>query len=81
MGTIARNEITGRVIKTDPPTQVYRDRLDLIYATKSSNEWLALKPELQLINSDGWDDKVTLDTPIKYKEFLERLEKSEVTNI
>ena len=33
-GNIARNDITGRFIKSTPPTQAYRDGWDNIFKTK-----------------------------------------------
>ncbi len=80
-GNIARNDITGKVIKTDPLTRAYSDGWDRIYAKKPATEWLK-EDSIQMIDPDGWreDDGVTLDTPIKYSEFQRRLNLSTIIN-
>ena len=77
MGTIARNEITGKVLKSDPPTQHYRDRWDLIYSEKSGLEWMEID-KIKIITPTGWDDDgISLKTPIKYKDFLDKVSRSD----
>ena len=61
---IARNDITGRYIKSEPPTSSYREGHDAAFGKKPLHEWL----EGEEINSD-----IDLDTPVKYSEYLEIL--------
>lgn len=75
----ARNEITGKVIKTNPQNSAYAEGWDKIYAKKSAHEWLKTMPDVVLMDADGWRyDDVTLDTPIKYSEFVKRLNMSTI---
>ena len=76
MGTIARNPITGRAIKTDPPNAKYAAGRDHIFTKKTAHEWLKETPEdIWIMSPDGWewDDGVTMDTPIKRSDFNNRL--------
>lgn len=79
MGTIARNDITGKVIKTNPQNKAYSDGWDKVFAKKPAHEWLK-DENIELLNPDGWqqDDGVTLDTPIKWSDFQQRLSKSTI---
>ncbi len=80
-GNIARNDITGKAIKSNPQTKAYADGWDRIYTKKPATEWLE-EENIQMIDPDGWreDDGVTLDTPIKYSEFQRRLNLSTIIN-
>jgi hypothetical protein len=74
----ARNEITGKVIKTNPQNSAYAEGWDKIFAKKSANEWLESMPGVVVYDPDGWrrGDGVTMDTPIKYSDFIQRLNES-----
>lgn len=76
MRTYARNDITGKVIKTDVPNKAYDIGWDRAFSKKTSHYWLETMPDITLEDAIGWNEETTLDTPIKYKEFLERLENS-----
>lgn len=79
MGTIARNDITQKVIKTDPQNAQYAAGWDRIFAKKSAHEWLKETPEvIRIVSPDGWDEEVTMDTPIKWSDFRERLNRSTI---
>ena len=79
MGTIARNDITGKVIKTNPQNKSYSEGWDRVFAKKTAHEWLK-EENIQLLDPDGWrqDDGVTLDTPIKWNDFQQRLSVSTI---
>lgn len=71
---MAKNDITGDDIKSKILSAQGRKNHDRIFSKKSAHEWL--KDEtLTVIDPDGWrwDDGVTMDTPISYKEFQKRL--------
>lgn len=73
----SRNEITGRVLKTDPPNSASRDGWDRIFGKKTAEEWLQM-PEFAgiiILDDDGWrrDDGITINDKISYKDFDERL--------
>lgn len=73
----ARNDITNKVIKTNPQNSVYAENWEKIFAKKSSHEWLKTIPDITLLDPDGWRyDEVTMDTPITWKEFQKRLNQS-----
>lgn len=75
----ARNDITGKVIKTNPQSTAYAEGWDKIYAKKTANEWLKYIPDTIIYDPDGWRyDDITLDTPISWKEFQKRLSESTV---
>lgn len=78
-GNIARNDITGKVIKSNPQTKAYADGWDRVFAKKPAHEWLK-EENIELLDPDGWrqDDGVDLDTPIKWSDFQQRLSKSTV---
>ena len=38
-GNIAKNDITGRFIKSEPPTSSYRDGHDAAFKKKTLREW------------------------------------------
>jgi hypothetical protein len=70
----SRNSITGDEIKSKILSSQGRQNHDRIFAKKSAHEWL--KDEaVTMMDPDGWryNDGVTLDTPISYKEFQKRL--------
>lgn len=53
----AKNEITGRYIKSLPPTQAFRDGWDNIFAKKTGEEWHAeLYPDIRIKSYDGFRD-------------------------
>lgn len=65
---IAKNEITGKFIKSDPPTQKYLDNYDKAFAKKTPLEWAT---DLKLEASFDEEEKIS------YKEFLKLLESVE----
>ena len=69
-GHTARNEITGKFIKTDPPTKLYADNHDKIFASKPATEWITFADhkEHSLDNFTG-----DVNESIKYKVFKERM--------
>ena len=69
-GNTARNEITGKFIKSDPPTKLYADNHDKIFAKKPATEWITLE-EHQDKSLDSFNGDVS--EAIKYKEFKERM--------
>ncbi len=77
---MARNDITGKVIKTNPQNSAYAEGWDHIFAKKSAHEWLKTIPHITIYDADGWrhEDGVTMDTPISWKEFQKRLNESTV---
>lgn len=76
----ARNEITGKVMKTSPQNSKYAEGWDRIFTKKSAHEWLKEIPNTTILDADGWryDDGVTLDTPIKWSDFQKRLNESTI---
>lgn len=76
----ARNDITDKVIKTNPPTTAYRDGWDYVFAKKTAAEWLATEEfkGIQIIDEDGWrqPDGVKLEDKINYADFCHRLSMS-----
>lgn len=68
------NNITGDEIKSKALTAAGRENYDRIFAKKSAHEWLK-DENVTILDPDGWryDDGVTMDTPISYKEFQKRL--------
>jgi hypothetical protein len=76
---MAYNDITGKAIKTTPQNKQYSSGWDKIFAKKTSHEWLKeLEEETVIYDADGWDNEVTMDTPIKYNDFMDRLCRSTV---
>lgn len=75
---MATNDITGKVIKTNPQNSAYAEGWERIYAKKSAHEWLETMPFVRVMDPDGWreDDGVTMDTPIKWSDFQRRLNMS-----
>ena len=66
-GNIAKNDITGRFIKSEPPNSNYRDGHDAAFGKKPLREWL----EGEEIGSE-----IDLDTLVGYSEYLEILRKN-----
>lgn len=65
---IAKNEITGKFIKSEPPNRKYLDNYDKAFAKKTPSEWAS---DLEMtIESDNTDK-------ISYKEFLEQFKDDE----
>lgn len=76
---MAINEITGKVIKTNPQNAKYAENWDKIYAKKTAHQWLETIPDIIILDPDGWRyDDVTMDTPIKWSEFQKRLNESTI---
>lgn len=78
----ARNDITGAEIKSGILSTEGRANWDKAFAKKTPAEWILDEPFIdRILSPDGWpmDDDVTLDTPISYKEFCERINLSTVT--
>jgi hypothetical protein len=62
---IAKNEVTGKFIKTDPPTKKYIDNYDKVFAKKLPGEWAkALEINEEINEEFNSEEKIT------YKEFL-----------
>ena len=74
------NDVTGRAIKTGIQNKDYDKGWDRIFAKKTAHEWLKEMPEIKMYDPDGWrdNDGVTMDTPIKWKDFQERLNRSTI---
>jgi len=73
-GNTATNDITGNVIKTRPPTNLYADNHDKIFALKPATDWIQLKEHSDHSLDNFLEDyDVVTTTPIKYKEFKERI--------
>lgn len=70
----SRNNITNAEIKTSAYSKQGRENHDRIFAKKSAHEWLK-EHTVKIINPDGWgwEDGITMDTPISYFEFQHRL--------
>ena len=76
---MAYNDITGKAIKSGIQNKDYDKGWERIFAKKSSHEWLKETTEIiSIVSPDGWDDEVTLDTPIKWTDFQNRLNHSTV---
>jgi hypothetical protein len=77
----SRNEHTGDLIQTKPSNEASRRGWDRAFAKKTTQEWVEFEDnQVVIYDPDGWryDDGVTLDTPISYKEFCKRLNESTV---
>lgn len=73
---MAYNDITGKAIKSGIQNKDYDKGWERIFAKKSSHEWLKETPEIvRIVSPDGWelDDGVTMDSPIKWADFQNRL--------
>jgi hypothetical protein len=78
---MAYNPITGKAIKTGIQNKAYNEGWDKAFAKKTAHEWLKETPEvIRIVNPNGWawDDGVTMDTPIKWSDFNNRLNHSTV---
>jgi hypothetical protein len=76
---VSYNDITLKAIKTGIQNKAYNEGWDKAFAKKTAHEWLKETPEIiRIVNPDGWDDEVTLDTPIKWSDFNNRLNHSTV---
>lgn len=76
---MSKNPITGDEIKSRSLSTRGRDNWDKIYAKKTAEEWRKqFHPQIKILDPDGWrhNDSITLDTPISYKDFLNRLQES-----
>jgi len=69
-GHTATNDVTGNVIKTKPPTNLYANNHDKIFASKPATEWITFADhkEHSLDNFTG-----DVNESIKYKVFKERM--------
>tara|TARA_R110001592_G_scaffold271119_2_gene537631 strand:- start:2027 stop:2254 length:228 start_codon:yes stop_codon:yes gene_type:complete len=58
---VAKNDITGKFIKSDPPTKLYSDNYDKIFTKKTPAEW-----------AEFIDVKVEIkdENKVSYKQFL-----------
>lgn len=76
------NNITGDEIKSKALTAAGRENYDRIFAKKSAHEWLK-DESVTMLDPDGWryDDGVTMDTRISYKEFQKRLVQCTVSGL
>ena len=73
-GHTATNDITGNVIKTRPPTNLYANNHDKIFSKKPATEWITLEEHSEHSLDNFLEDyDVVTTTPIKYKEFKERM--------
>jgi hypothetical protein len=77
---VSYNDITGKAIKTGIQNKAYDEGWERIFAKKTAHEWLETMPDIRLLDPDGWrwNDGVTLDTPIKWSDFNNRLNHSTI---
>lgn len=66
-GNIAKNDITGRFIKSEPPTSSYRDGHDAAFKKKPLHEWYLGEG----IVIDEIDEEYS--TLVGYSEFMNHL--------
>lgn len=69
-GHTATNDVTGNVIKTKPPTNLYANNHDKIFAKKTATAWITLEDHKEH-SLDSFTGDVA--EPIKYKEFKDRM--------
>jgi hypothetical protein len=77
----SKNDITGDEIKSRILSAQGRANWDKAFCKKSAHEWANDEPNIiRIIDADGWrrDDGVTLDTPISYGDFCERINYSTI---
>ena len=65
-GNIAQNDITGKFIKSDPPTSTYRAGYDDAFKKKPLREWY-LGEEIVIDNTSEYN------TLVSYSEFKNHL--------
>ena len=58
---VAKNDITGKFIKSDPPTKLYSDNYDKIFSKKTPAEWAKVV---------GVEVEVKDEDKVSYKQFL-----------
>ena len=58
-GNIAKNDITGRYIKSEPPTSAYRDGHDAAFKKKTLREWYLGEDILIDADSEEYDSLVS----------------------
>ena len=78
---MAYNDITQKAIKTVVQNKSDNEGWDKAFAKKTAHEWLKEMPEvIRIVSDDGWawDDGVTMDTPIKWSDFNNRLNHSTI---
>ena len=76
---MAYNPITGKAIKTGIQNKAYNEGWDKVFAKKTAHEWLKeTSAVIRIVSPDGWDEDVTLDTPIKWSDFQNRLNHSTI---
>lgn len=58
---VAKNDITGKFIKSDPPTKLYSDNYDKIFSKKTPAKWAKfVDVEIEVKDEDE----------VSYKQFL-----------
>ncbi len=58
---VAKNDITGKFIKSEPPNKIYRDNHDKIFTKKTPAEWAEfIDVEVEIKDADK----------VSYKQFL-----------
>ena len=80
MLNIAKNDITGRYIKSEPPNQTFRDGWDEIFTKKTGSEWhKELCPDVVIKSFDGFRDVDYDFDSINKSEFNHRLMECTIT--
>lgn len=69
-GNTATNDVTGNVIKTKPPTNLYANNHDKIFASKPATEWITFADHKEHSLDDFTGD---VNESIKYKVFKEQM--------
>ena len=59
MGTIARNEITGKCIKTNPQNAQYAAGWDRIFAKKNISEWVRDLDGVEILSEIDMGQKIS----------------------
>jgi hypothetical protein len=78
-----KNNVTGDEIKTSSYSEEGRRNHDRIFAKKPATEW-AKEDGVYILDADGFDrvgEGVTVDTPISYKEFSNRINYCTITGL
>jgi hypothetical protein len=69
-GNTATNDVTGNVIKTKPPTNLYANNHDKIFASKPATEWITFADHKEHSLDDFTGD---VNESIKYKVFKQQM--------
>ena len=73
MRDIAKNDITGKYIKSEPPNQAFRDGWDNIFAKKTPKDWKQeLYPDIFIKSYDGFRDIDFEEAMISKSDFNNR---------